>query len=219
MADQQLLQYITSAKEKNIPETQIKQNLLNAGWKEGVINDAFNSTSSIPVPQPPSQQTKSDYSWWDAFEHILLFISMYVFALFFTLTLLFIIDHYLPKIETYPSTYGQVYNNMKYDMLRGFMAPLIVSYPIFVFLFLDVTSRTLKSPYLRSLRLRKFLIYLTLVITFVISLINITATVSSFLNGNLTINWICNFLTIITVCSTIFFYYFFQIKGDRERHA
>src|SRR3989344_5179402 len=111
-------------------------------------------------------------SMWDAFEHVLLFIILYVMATAIALIINFYIDKYFPGVESSYYSYSDYPSQMS-GLLRGELAALIVSYPLYSFFFLAVTKRSLANPVIKTLKSRKFLIYLTLVITFVIGLVSI----------------------------------------------
>lgn len=208
-------QYIERLRSQNVSDDEIRKNLISAGWNERDVNKVLTppppSHSSDSIPPPPSKGT---HSMWDAFEHILLFISLYVLATSIALILHFFVDEQLPAIEVQRS-YSYLTSSWKYSLLRGYNAALIVAYPLFAFFFWRVTKRTLANPSLRNLRSRKFLIYLTLVIAFIIMISNIIATIYSFLNGNLTMNFIMHIIITLVVTAVVFGYYLEQVHEDR----
>ena len=153
-------------------------------------------------------------SLWDTFEHILLFISLYVFAIAFTLMLHQFIDGISPAAENrnalrYVSKY----------LVRGYLASLIVSYPLFSFFFLRVKKRAQKNPDVRHLASRKRLIYFTMIVAFIIVLINITSIIYNFLSGNVTLNFLLHFAATVGVASIIFAYLLNEIKEERKAYA
>src|SRR3989344_7354971 len=119
--------------------------------------------NTIPVPTPISNSQsvseKSSSTMWDAFEHILMFISLYVMATAIVLVLNFFIDKWFPGVSD--QSYSRVYstaNDFRLVLLRGYLASLIVSYPLFSFFFLSTTKRTVQKPALRNIKSRKILI-------------------------------------------------------------
>lgn len=208
-------EYIKKLRSQNIPDDQIKQSLLSATWP---LNDVIaamypppSPNKGIPVPPRPLN-AKGQHSMWDAFEHILLFISLYVLATSIALILHFFIDHWLPGITEERKYSG---GSWQFAMLRGYVAAVIVSYPLFAFFFWRVTKRTIETPSLRTLKSRKFLIYFTLVVAFLIMIGYVIAAIYNFLNGNLTINFILHILTTLSVAGTLFGYYLQQVREDR----
>lgn len=60
MTSEELIKYISEAKGSGLNNTQIRQNLLSAGWPESEINKALNPApqpSAMAGPPPPSPQS------------------------------------------------------------------------------------------------------------------------------------------------------------------
>ncbi len=160
-------------------------------------------------------ESEKGHSMWDVFEHILLFISLYVFATSFTLLLHTFVDRWVPPASGAYNSYRAM-SSYTGTLMRGYLAAIIVSYPLFAFLFLRVAKNTFANSELRKIKARKTMIYLTLIITFIISLINFISIVYNFLGGNVSFNFLLHFLTTFGVSSLIFLYYLGQVKGDRQ---
>lgn len=225
----ELNSYIQAARKRDLSDRTIRENLVAGGWELSAVEAAL--AADLPVPKPPKGShvqssaapapqpgpagttTISSPTMWDAFEHILMFISMYVLAITIGLTLSLFVERWFPGA---PDLYESGNNGWKLSMLRGYIASLIVSYPLFAFFFLRITQRTTDNPFVRTLKARKFLIYLTLVVAFIIVISNIISIIFNFLNGNVTLNFFLNFLIIVSISSLIFFYYLQQVKEDRQ---
>jgi hypothetical protein len=222
MPNQDLLNYIKVEQNKGTDIKTIKTALLNAGWKQELIDEVFNPNQvTTPPPPPPNNQDsqtnlipKNNPTMWDAFEHILLFISLYVMSMAIGLTLHFFIDKWFPAVQS--NGYDSYYSGLQSTVVNGYLAALIVSTPIFAFLFIAIQKRTIENPQIRNLRARKQLIYLTLVVTFLIMLIQVILTVYSLLNGNISLNFLLHLIINLGITSIIFTYYVFQVKGDRK---
>ena len=156
-------------------------------------------------------------SAWDAFEHIILFISLYIVVSSISIILHAMVNKWVPGLTIGSSSMmGTFYNSY---IIRGAIAALIVAYPFFAFLFLKISKRTHEYPSLRSLKSRKFLIYLTLIITFMIGIGNIIRGVYSFISGEISLNFILNLSVTLLTSGSVFFYYLTQVKEDRHIHA
>lgn len=153
-------------------------------------------------------------SMWETFEHVLLFISMYIFVTSITLLFHSFIDVWSPKTSDYPSFPSTVS-----VILIGYVSSIVVSYPLFTYLFLHITRKTLKNPELRKNRARKAMIYLTLIATFIIGVANLISIVYNFLNGNVTLNFALHFLLSFGVCAFIYLYYLGQVKDNHQSYA
>jgi len=173
--------------------------------------------------QPHSVQPQSNGGMWDAFEHILLFVVLYDLATTVALMLHEFVDKWLPGVQTDASSGWLGFYNPGDDwqqvLMRGYLASLFVSLPLFLLIFFDVTKRTLKNPALRNFKARKILIYFTLVITFLIVMGNVIGFIFDLISGNITPNFIMHLLITIGVSGVIFGYYFFQIRHDRQFNA
>ncbi len=219
MVSKELHSYVEKLRQSGTNDETIKQNLLTAGWQENDIDLALN-TPPPPPPIPPSRDQSisaesnihSAPSMWDAFEHILLFISLYVLATAIAFILHYFIDHWFPAVD---DTARYIARGFGKTMLRVYNASVIVSYPLFVFFFWRITKRTMEFPPLRGLRSRKFLIYLTLVVTFLIMISYIIYTIFSFLEGNITLNFVLHLIVTLTVAGSVFGYYLQQVREDR----
>jgi hypothetical protein len=226
MINTQLISYIKLARDQKISDSEIEKNLTEVGWNTEAIQKALKLSDQPDIPLPhtdlktqPQQSTHApnQNSMWDAFEHILLFITLYVLGTSTALILYYFVDKWVPGItEDGYNTYAR---QSQLSTLRSSIAAAIVSYPLFAFFFLRVTKRTIDNPHIRNLKSRKFLIYLTLVLTFLIVIGNVIRIVYNFLSGNITANFILSFLVTISISGIIFLYYLNQIKEDRKIYA
>lgn len=221
MINEEIINYIKKAEAQDLTTDQIQENLLKAGWPESQVKDALEkdiSKTPLDVPIPPKVPNQStppqskSHSMWDAFEHILLFISLYVLATSLALMLHLFVDKYIPGIST---SRLMIYSYLA----RGYMASLIVSYPLFSFFFLRSIKRVHNNPSIRNIHSRKVLIYFTLVVTFLIVLANIVSIIYNFLGGNVTLNFIFHFAVTVIISSIIFWYYLNEVKEDRKAYA
>lgn len=173
--------------------------------------------TNTPNLNQSSTTPSSTHSMWDAFEHVLLFISLYIFATAFALLLHFFVDRIFPSsISTTSYLSGSSYYS---TIIRGYLAAIIVSYPFFAFLFLRITKRTFELPDLRKIHARKTLIYITLIVTFIIGLINLISIVYNFLGGNINLNFLLHFFVTFIVSGIIFLYYLNQVRSDKLLNA
>jgi hypothetical protein len=207
--------YIAYARKNNKTDDEIKSALIEAGWPHDQAESALgNDEEEIkPPPYNPPLPVTSAFHMWDTFENILLFVSLFVLATAINFILSVYIDRWLPKFQynTFPS----------YDstLLYNSLSAIIVTYPLFSFFFLDIEKRNIKNKFLHNLKSRKFLIYITLIITFVIMLFSIISIISNFLNGEVSNNALAHFLVTIIIFGVIFTYYLWQVIQDKRVYA
>jgi len=214
-----LTEYIASARQQNLSDSVIKQNLISAGWDENSVNGALGISvpSPLTVPAPParSSQSQTDSFWsWDSFEHVLLFLSFYTLIISIGITLYYFVDKLFPLAKT---TYNYSFTSYDYSssILSGVLSAIIVSFPLFSFFFLNIISRTKQNPELRHILARKRLIYITLIVTFIIMLQNLISVLNSFLTGNLVSNSLAHFVVIIGLSLVVFLYYLNLVSEDK----
>jgi hypothetical protein len=166
-------------------------------------------------------QVKSSYNMWDAFEHILLFISLYFYSTSVALLLHQFVDKYYPGESTYNVFYrnADTLDDWQLTYVRGLMAAIMVSFPLFAFFFYRITKRSLENPATRELSARKKLTYFTMIVAFIILICNVISIVYNFISGNTTTNFLLHFLVSVGVSGIIFAYYLHQIREDRKIHV
>jgi hypothetical protein len=160
-------------------------------------------------------QRNTFHSFWDSFEHLLLFISLFILMVALQSTLHLYVEYWLPSPLEDAKLNSSLFE-LNLVLLRFYIAGLIISYPIFAFLFLKITRRTMEFPVVRELKSRKLLTYLTLFLTFILLVFNAFSIVYNFLDGNVSLNFILHFLITGAVNGLVFIYYLHQIREDRK---
>lgn len=212
----EIVEYIKKAKNLKLSDEEIISNLVQAGWNDGEVKQALvkfsgapSSSQALDIPQKITH-----YGMWIAFEHVLLFISLYIMATSLALMLHTFVDRWVPGIPT--DGYRNNFGSFQSTLIRGYLASLIVSFPLFSGFFLHITKRTKQDPSIRAIKARKTLIYITLVGTFLFLIYSIIKIVYTLLGGNITINFILHFFVTTGVSGIIFAYYLNQVKEDRK---
>lgn len=158
-------------------------------------------------PQPPH------FSMWIGFLYIILFISLYISFTSFGGILHYAVNQYF-KDPIEQSAYSLL--NIDKTLLKMYIAGIIVSYPIFAILFIILKKQIFKNPAVKNLTVRKLLIYITLIITFLIMIGHLTMTLYGFLSGKSTIASFMHFLVTFSVAGSIFIYFLLEIFEDRH---
>jgi len=210
----QLQSFIDQSRKVNVSDADIKSQLVKSGWNEEEVNSALATgvKTTVPVPPPPPS---SQPGMWISFLYIIMFISLYVSATAFGQTLHYFVDKNLALIK---DTYSYA-SNFQDTLLRGYLAAMIVMAPIFIGLFLYLKKQELKAPIIRSFRSRKVLIYLTLIVTFLISIYRIIRTLFEFLNGEVSISIVLHTAITFGIAAAIFIYYLIEVREDRKKNV
>lgn len=198
--------FITTCRRNGVDDTIIRDNLLQVGWRKDVIDRALIGNTPIPIPQ---EKEKGSRWMWDAFEHILLFISLYVLVISVGSVFYTLINYYIAPVTEYYRLYQSLTS-----MVAAPVAAILVSFPLFVFFFTRVTRRTAQIPEIRSLVVRKLLIYGTLIVAFVTSLVNVTTVLYSVLTGEITMNAVLKMFVVLILAGSVAGYYLIQVKED-----
>lgn len=211
MASNGLEEFISSARKTGATDTQIQSMLLQHGWSPSAVDVALNQPkdTAIPVPPPPAPH----FGMWIGFLYIILFISLYVFA-----TALGGIAHYAvdEHIKDNLDTINYSFYTGQY-LMQGYLACLIVGFPIFAGLFLFLKHQVQKNHSIKGLRVRKILIYITLIGTFLLMLGHIIGTVYNLLGGSVTVRAAAHLGVTLLVAGTIFVYFLLDVWGDRKQ--
>lgn len=216
------IKYIRDARNLKLKDDEIKINLFDEGWKRDDIEKAFrviDSKQKLTIPKPDYSsphvnERKGNVTLWDTFEHILMFISLYVMVVSVIILLNALVDKLLPGVIVDGAYYRE--NNFSTFSIRSSLASLIVSYPLFSFFFLHVTARSKKNPDVRGIMPRKILTYLTLIITFLTVLFYVIAFLYTLISGNVTFNFMAHFFVTVVVALVVFLYYLNSVKEDRR---
>lgn len=216
MPDSSLISYIQERRSQKIPDKSILNSLLKAGWDGREVKEALKQGPPAPPPPKKVSTIPQKHSMWDTFEHALLFISMYVLVISIQLAINIFIDKWIPGFNP-DSVYTDSYaSEMQKSIMRVLIANILVTYPLFSFLFLRLKGKTLENPLLRHLASRKRLIYATLIITFVICIYSVIVFLVTFLNGNVSLNFMLHFVMTLLINGGIFAYYLREVKEDRS---
>ena len=178
------------------------------------------NTISTPTPiSSPVDHKQSFMDMWDAFEHILMFISLYILATSIGMFFHYYVDKFFSPLDI---DYGGSYSILSWLFLFSgsqgtlpmLMSALVVSFPLFAFFFLSTKKRSIANPELLNLKSRKVLIYITLIGTFLFMVYKIITLIYGSFTGNASINFLLHFLVTVLINGFIFTYYWLEVRKD-----
>ena len=146
----------------------------------------------------------------DVFVHLFAIVTLYITAFAFGRLIFDYVNLFLPD----PLEMG-VYRapvRYSYQSMRWAMAALIVVFPAYFFVSRYLLQLYKKNPAQKSLRIRKWLIYLTLFLAAIVIIIDMVTLLYRFLNGELTIRFVLKVVTVLYIASVIFGYYIWELR-------
>lgn len=211
----ELQTYIEQLRKKGISDQLICNKLVHSGWNSAAIHDKMMHMDEDGLPEPPKPQAhqavRSGYAgMWEGFEHVLMFLSLYFMSVALGMLLHEFVNMWFPDTAV---------KSVSSSIIRGAVAALIVTYPLFAYFYLDIIKRSMNNPAVKQLRSRKFFTYLTLVGAFLFGVGKIVQTIFTFLDGNITFNFGLHLLVTLSIIGVIFFRYLGEVTEDRRATA
>lgn len=181
---------------------------------------------SLPTDTQPATipQSRPFIGMWIGFLYILFFVTLDLFSLSTAGIFHTWVNNAIPVTADLNSSsdYSDPLFFLLYfgyedtDILRGYIATIIVSLPIFAFLAVKLYKLTRQYPVIKNLRSRKIMIYITLIITFLIIVSNAIYAIFNFLDGNVTMNTLGHLFITLTITGSIFVYFFREVYHDQN---
>ena len=187
----------------------------------GVQDDGQLSTSLGTRPNEKLQlNLNQNFGLWFGFIHVIYFVSLYFLATSVANILHEGVNRFMADpLETASvarSYLGLIgYGSFREYWIKYNLAALIVSYPIFVFLFLYIKSIVGKDQERSELRIKHILTYVTLVGTFLFFNYGLIKVLYAFLDGALDTRSMLHAAITIGISLIIFIYFLFEVKKDR----
>ncbi len=149
----------------------------------------------------------------DVFLYLLAVIALAMAAVNFGALLFQFINISLPDVVTdrYASPFAH------YGAIRWAVSTLVVVFPVLVWTWHFLKRDISANPEKRDLKIRKWLLYLTLFIAGVVVIGDLVTLVYNFLNGELTTRFLLKILTVLGIAGSVFFYYLNELKGRTSR--
>lgn len=142
----------------------------------------------------------------DFFLHALSITTLYMSTVSLLVVVFAIIQRYVPDILD-TSTYYR-----PDDAIRTPVAILFIAFPVYVWSVWYLSKLMKKDPELVEFRLRKWLMYLTVFISAIVMIITLITVVYNFLNGDLTLRFFLQVLSVLLVSGMAFYYYLVTVK-------
>lgn len=194
-----------------------------ANGENGIIKliymDNYMSSEQVGMPAPTapgaSEPITSPPSMWFGFLYVILFKTLYVSAIALAGLLNHAVNEFIPDALT-KSGFSYYYWNYGDYFLKGYLASIIVAFPILAIVFLILKRKESIEPRIREFRLRIVLIYITLTITFTIMLSNVISVVYKFLGGEATLRALAHLGVTLLISGSIFLYFILDARSKKR---
>lgn len=193
-----LLQFVKESLGKGLSREQIQDALLRAGWPSDQVQHALASYAAVefpvPVPRPPVAAAGRERSIY-----LLLLVTLAISSFNFGSLLFELINRAFPDpaAVTRPFTL---------EAVRWSVASLVVTFPIFLYVFLLIDRQVRDDPLKRSSRHRRNVTYVALVLTAAILIGVFITLVYHLLGGELTVRFLLKSLTVAGISGSIFIF-------------
>lgn len=143
----------------------------------------------------------------DVFSYLLVIAMFYASVVSFIALLFQYINVFFPdKLDFYYT--GAM------DSMRRSISVLVIVWPVYIFMSWMLIKEMIKRPEKRKIKVRKWLIFLTLFIAAITIIIDLVTLVYIFLGGELTIKFFLKLLVVLLVAAFSFVYYLWDLKRE-----
>jgi hypothetical protein len=104
-----------------------------------------------------------------------------------------------------------------YGMIRQALATLIVIFPVYIWVSRFLKKDIEANPEKRELKIRKWLLYLTVFVASLVITGDLVTLINTFLNGELTARFILKVLAIALIAGSIFSNYYFELRELKSK--
>jgi len=209
MANSTLTAFVKEALEKGEGREGIRTALLAAGWRAGEVEESLSAFAEIAypvaVPKPAIYLSARE-----AFFYLLFFILLSIVSFNLGSLLFALIDKAVPDAL---ASENYIFAGAD-SQINGAVAGLIVASPIFFWLARILLKARRTNPALQRSRIRKWLIYISLVIAGCVLVGDAISLVYSFLSGELTTRFLLKSLVVAAIAGAIFGYFITNAERD-----
>jgi Domain of unknown function (DUF5671) len=212
MADTRLTDFIDSALRAGKSRDEITGALTDAGWPGEQIAEGlkFFADVAFPVPVP---RPRSQLSARDAFLYLLMFATLYVCAFQLGNLLFAFINLAIPdELNPYEASAAE-------RSIRWATASLIIAFPVFLWLHLKMQREVKQVPARRQSAVRRWLIYLTLLVAAGVIVTDSITLVYNLLSGELSLRFLLKVLVVGAIAGAAFAWFLSLIRQDGDGTA
>ena len=220
--DEKLIRFVDHARDKGMDHATIRQLLLSAGWKDKDIAEVFCTRDlELPIPEPAGAGSARARSLRrpgvrkarDAFLHLLVFGSLYVWATSLILLLFTYINFAFPD-PAWRTSYTQLQEIL--SVIRAQLAAVIVSFPVFLIVWNFLLREVRRYPETAKGVLRRWLGYLSLFVGAITLAGDATTLIYFLLEGQLTIRLVLKAAVLFLIAGGLVCYLGFTLRSETQ---
>lgn len=149
----------------------------------------------------------------EVFMHLLLIITLYLSVVSFIALLWQYINLLVPDVL-------QLYYAAAYQGIRWASSVLLVSFPVYLWLSWQLQRDFTQTPSKRELKVRKWLLHLTLFLAALTIIGDLITLIYSFYGGELSARFLLKIVVVLAVAASVFWYYLWDIRrGSTAAHV
>jgi hypothetical protein len=216
VADTRLREFIDAALRAGKSRDEIAAALTAAGWSPEQIAHGLKGYADlpfvVPVPRP-----RAHLSARDAFMYLLMFSALYITAYELGSMLFGFINLAFPNpglVDAYD------YESQSAERaIRFATASLIVAFPLFLALSMKLSREIRLEPARRLSSIRRWLIYLTMLVAAGFIIGDAISLVYNLLEGDLTVRFVLKVVVVAVITGAVFAYFLQTTRRDKEELA
>jgi Domain of unknown function (DUF5671) len=206
---QQLETFVKEALQSGSTRSDIAKALESAGWTRDQIASALDtySDASFPVPVP---KPRPSLSAREAFLYLVMFSTLYYGAWNLGSLLFTFINRAFPD-PTDTTNYPYLWDEQRWST-----AAIIITFPVFFFMARYIGQQITLNPLKRLSPVRRWLTYITLFVSSVALLGDVTTLIYELLGGDLTIRFVLKVLVVAAIAGSGFAYYLADLRVEER---
>lgn len=149
----------------------------------------------------------------DVFLYLLAIITLIAVAVSFGIVVFQIINVNIPDIISDP-----YFSRSSYlSTMRSALAALVIVFPVFLWVSWFLKKDIAKFPEKKELKIRRWLLYLTLFVAALVIIGDLVTLVRNFLEGELSQRFILKVVSILFIAGSVFLHYLSELKEDNRK--
>lgn len=209
---QELKAYIEQSFQKGRNKNEIKQTLIDSGWSGKIISQLLSEYvgvdgDNLPIPAP---RMKARHLSQDLFLYLLSLITLVLSTWAIGNILFVLINHWIPDV----SQASDYYVSVGVSSINWGIAQFVIAFPVFTWVTYLIGKDLGQNSEKRDSFTRKLMIYLTLALSAIVTIIDLIWTLTEFLNGSVTAQFFAKALVVLSLSTLVFVYYLYEIRRD-----